>query len=368
MDSSLAIDALLVAGFGVQHSILATVRVKARARSTTGITPLAWRSAESLSNVTYILAAASLWRTSDTVVWATSGVASLALSLVFVVSWVWYWQLHLVEYDCGLAFGSTTLVAQLSGKPQYRLTPWKVGSRRWIRFPVHTAFFGMFFALPVMTADLFVLAVFLNLYNIVGSILYDKRLAHLSGDSYREYTDRTGLIFPPVYRCPAGAGDIVMERPVHWRRPTRHLPGVLAGLLLGAAYFFALSSPSLSARDMTFTALVGLVGSLLVGLPLGRVCKPDRSVDWNQQQTDLSTTVATAAAVGVASYALAVALVQGNPPTFAVYLPLWFIVQYLGHVTAVLADRRKWLPRELVSTAAVPAQAPARDKRGVVAS
>jgi len=33
---------------------------------------------------------------------------------------------------------------------------------------------------------------------------------------------------------------------------------------------------------------------------------------------------------------------HGSPPAFAVFLPLWFTVQYLGHVFAVMADRCKW--------------------------
>ena len=62
MDSTTAliIDTLLVVGFGVQHSSLATLRVKRVLKARTGMEALAWRSVESLCNVVYILVAASL--------------------------------------------------------------------------------------------------------------------------------------------------------------------------------------------------------------------------------------------------------------------------------------------------------------------
>lgn len=117
----LLVDTLLVLGFGVQHSALATLRVKRAVKAKTGIESLAWRSVESLSNVVYILVAAALWQHTDNVVWELSGIPMVVMYGLAVVSWLWYWQLHLFEYDCGLAFGSTTLVAQTAGAPGPKL-------------------------------------------------------------------------------------------------------------------------------------------------------------------------------------------------------------------------------------------------------
>lgn len=342
LTTALVVDALLVAGFGVQHSVLATLRVKRVVKARTRMESLAWRSVESLSNVVYILVAASLWQhTPDAVVWETSGALMYGMYAVTVVSWLWYWQLHLFEYDCGLAFGSTTLVSQVTNSPGPKLIPWKVGSRRWIRFPVHTAFFGMFLLLPTMTADLLVLGVVLNVYNVIGSILYDKRLLALSAKSYQPYVDVTGLIFPPVYRAPRGAADVAMPKPAHWRSPAAHLPGLVVGIGLGVLYYAVLGGNATTPLDMLKVAGVGLLGSLLTGLLLGAVLKP-RSEDWGQRQTDLSTTVALNAAVGVITWATIAWVQTGSAPSFAAFLPLWFTVQYLGHVFAALTSKTKW--------------------------
>jgi len=337
----LALDGLLAAGFGVQHSVLATLRVKRTVKAKTGMEALSWRSVESLSNIVYILCAGALWQHTDDVVWKLSGIPMIVMFSLAVASWVWYWQLHLFEYDCGLAFGSTTLVAQLAGARGPRLVSWKVGSRRWIRFPVHTAFFGMFFFLPTMTTDLLLLAVILNAYNVIGSILYDKRLITLAGAAYRPYLDVTGLILPPVYRSPRGAADLEIPLPQHWRKPLLHLPGLLVGIGLGVLYRFTIGPVAETPLGMLKAAGAGLLAAAVCGLVLGRVCTPD-SDDWGQQQTDLSTTVALSAAVGVITWA-AIGWVQtGSAPGFAAFLPLWFTVQYLGHVFAFLADRAKW--------------------------
>lgn len=345
----LVVDALLVLGFGVQHSVLATMAVKSRIKKWSGMSTLAWRSVESLVNVVYILAAASLWQKSETVIWELDGVAAGAVLAVAVASWLWYWQLHLFEYDSGLAFGSTTLVAGFARQPQPALVPWKIGSRRWIRFPVHTAFFGMFFALPTMTADLLVLAVVLNAYNVVGSVLYDLRLEKIAGEPYKAYERYTGLIWPPVYRAPAGAVDLAMPSPRHWRRPSSHLLGVAVGVVIAAWYYAAIGVVTLTVGSMLLVGLTGLAAALVGGGIVGLLKKPDPEVAWDQQQTDLSTTVAVGAALGVALWAGASWVLRGSFPPLVVFLPLWFIVQYLGHVIAVAFNFQKWSGRSLPS-------------------
>lgn len=351
----MVIDFALVLGFGLQHSVLAALKIKSFVRNRTKITPLAWRSIESAVNVSYILIAAAIWQRSNTVVWHVHGFMGDLMYAGLGLSWLFYWYLHLYEYDCGLAFGSTTLVARLAGVPEAPLENWTVGTRRWVRFPVHTAFFGMFFLLPRMTLDLFILATVLNFYNVVGSILYDKRLLDAIPTIWKPYIQRTGLIWPPIYRCPAGAKDVDWPRPTHWRKPSTHLPGLAFGIASGMFYYIAIGVHPDGWTGMLRTLGSALAASLFVGVVLGRIERPS-SERWAQVQTDLSTTVAVAAAVGVGVWIVICCVAAGAAPPFSTYLPLWFIVQYVGHVIAYLSSPRKWNSRGCVADDGAVAQ------------
>lgn len=339
----LVVDGLLTAGFGVQHSILATLRVKARATKRWHIQSIEWRTVESIVNVLYVLVASALWQSTSTVIWTASGLLRSLLWVAVGASWLWYWELHLVEYDAGLAFGSTSLINRLERRIAPNLVPWKVGSRRWIRFPVHTAFFGMFLLLPTMTADLLVLGIVANVYNVIGSILYDRRLLRVAGTSYKTYVDVTGLIWPPVYRAPRGAGALPMPKPMHWNAPVRHVPGVLLGIVAGFFYWSVLGHAAHSVTDSVKAAAAALIVSAVGGVLLGLIDQWGlfgRSLsDWNDRQTVLSTTDAAMAAVGVVTW-ISISVLRGHgAPNFGLYLPMWFIVQYSGHVAAYFGIR-----------------------------
>jgi len=341
--TKLVVDGLLTAGFGVQHSILATVRVKARAAKWWRVQAIEWRTVESVVNVAYILIAASLWQGTDVVVWSAGGALRPILWAVVGLSWLWYWQLHLFEYDAGLAFGSTTLINRVEHRKAPALVPWKIGSRRWIRFPVHTAFFGMFLAFPTMTADLLVLGLVANAYNVIGSVLYDQRLVRLSGEKYRRYMDVTGLIWPPVYRALAGAKSLTMPSPAHWNRPLRHVPGLILGIGAGFFYWMFLGHVMHAPFDMLKAAIAGLVVSAVGGVLLGVVDQLGvfgrPSENWDDRQTQLSTSDAVMAAVAVVTWIVLNLVHVGAAPGFGVFLPMWFIVQYLGHVAAYFGTR-----------------------------
>jgi hypothetical protein len=339
----LVIDGLLTAGFGVQHSVLATLRVKALASSWWRIKAIEWRTVESLVNVAYILVAAALWQDSGVVVWSAGGPLRVVLWVVLLASWLWYWQLHLFEYDAGLAFGSTTLINRIERRVPPALIPWKVGSRRWIRFPVHTALFGMLLALRTMSAELLVVGIVANVYNVIGWVLYDLRLLRLAQDKYRRYMEVTGLIWPPVYRAPRGAADLVMAAPAHWSRPVRHLPGVLLGVAAGFCYWAFLGHVVHAPVDMAKVAVAGVVVAAVGGLALGVIDQLGLfgrpAADWDDRQTQLSTTDAVMAAVGVVTWVGLNLVHTGAVPGVGTLLPLWFTVQYLGHVAAYFGTR-----------------------------
>ena len=152
-----------------------------------------------------------------------------------------------------------------------------------------------------------------------------------------------------------------------------HLPGLIVGVGLGLFYLAVIGPRAATPMDMLVVAAAGLAGAIITGAILGRWARP-QAPDWAQQQTDLSTTVALNAATGVVVWAGIGWLVTGRPPNYAAFLPLWFIVQYLGHVFAFLAARRKWsvpLQPEAVapSVTEMPVrESPAPARVGTVAS
>ncbi len=249
-------DGALVAGFGVQHSVLATLLAKKVVRWLANLDPLTWRGPQSFINVLYVLVAACLWRPVNYVVWELTGSSYWVMASILCGSWLWYFEIHLFEYDAGLAFGSTALINRSLGRKSPPLETWKTGFRRYSRFPVHAAFFPMFLAFPRMTADLLVLGIAGNCYNWIGTELYDLRLKRLLGRPYLEYVHRTGLIFPSVFRNFRGAYDLELPKPTHWRHPLNNVPGIAIGILGGVIYW--VSSVARHSRRRTS----GSVGAL----------------------------------------------------------------------------------------------------------
>jgi hypothetical protein len=339
MAIKLIIDALLIIGFGVQHSILAMIRVKSVVQRRRGWNALQWRGVESLSNILYVLTAASLWQSVDSEIWHVEGPARAAMWTLLAIGWLWYLQLHLFEYDPGLAFGSTPLINSIMGVRCPTIESWNVGTRRWIRFPVHTAFFLMFFMIPTMSASTFVLAVTANLYNIVGSVLYDRRMERLVGDPYRQYQRVTGLILPALRRAPAGARDIAMPAPVHWSRPSRNVGGLLFGFVGGAFYFLVLGATDHEPRQMVTAGVCGLAVALVGGALLGLVLaplRPNREVldAHDRYQTTLATNAGLLSGGSLVVWVVLTYLTQGRAPEFGPFLSMWFTVLCLGQLVA----------------------------------
>jgi hypothetical protein len=344
----LLVDVLLVIGFGGQHSILATLRVKRRAKAAIGWDAAQWRTIETVSNVVYILAAASLWQDADDVVWNVQGAPRVVMWIGLALGWFWYWELHCVEYDVGLAFGASSNLARLFGHKSPPNEMWKVGSRRWIRFPVHTAFFPMSFCLPTMTASLLALAVTANVYNMIGSVLYDRRLETMVKEPYFAYQRHTGLLLPALRRAPRGAADLPMTVPTSWRPPRQHLPAVLLGLAGGAFYWSMLGKTEHHVTDMVSCGLAATLVGFAGGILLGIVRRHDVATMAanatepsvvNPLLTQLSTSAAVMSATAVMLWIGLTTVVDGHAPEFGPFLPMWFIVLWLGEMSAYVIGR-----------------------------
>lgn len=200
----------------------------------------------------------------------------------------------------------------------------------------------MFFAFPTMRADVLTLAVVLNIYNIIGSILYDRRVLKAAGESYENYKKVTGLILPRLSR-PRGAADIPMARPRQWDNPADHLPAFLLGLVIGVFYWFTIGIATPSAFSIGSIAIAALIASAITGIVLGMLPVPGKYKNWAEMQTNISTSVSVTAAVGVVTWGAIMWVKSNQLPYLAAPLPMWFIVQYLGHVFAFFTNGKFWL-------------------------
>lgn len=335
----LVIDALLVFGFGIQHSIIATLRLKKVVKKLTNLDPVSWRGIQSIINVSYIVLAACLWREVPIIVWDFTGtIFYWIFGVILALSWIWYFQIHLFEYDCGQAFGSSAVLSRLQGSAVPSMEMWKVGTRRWLRFPVHTAFFPMFFAFPRMSLSMLVLAVVANFNNIYGTILYDKRLESLIGKAYKTYQERTGLLFFPLRKAPRGAADLDLPSPTHWKNPLNNMPGIVMGLLAGYFYWRALGVTSLSTSDTLKTwgasALVSVLAGSAIGLVFSFQWRMLQQLSYPRLLTLLSTNSALTSATSIITWWFLSFFSQGTLPILYTSFAMWLTVLWVGHAVA----------------------------------
>lgn len=338
MVKDLIIDGLLTLGFGVQHSIIATLGIKKLILKYLKLDSMQWRSLQSFINVNYILLAFSLWRPSDYVVYELTGVWAIVMGVCLVIGWLWYFESHIFEYDCGQAFGCSAIIARVFKLEKPIPELWKVGGRRWIRFPVHTAFFPMFLCFPVMTADLLVFGIVINIGNIIGTILYDKRLIKMAGKVYLNYIDRTNLISPFMFgKKKKGAIDMDLPKPVMFKNPGIYFDAIAIGILAGIGHYYVVGShvenslASLYSMAL-FSLAVALVCGVLIGIinrnSLGNYLKRDNS---KNMLTLIGAKCAIVSAFNIISFYSISYFVQGAVPSFAIILPLWLIVLWTSN-------------------------------------
>jgi protein-S-isoprenylcysteine O-methyltransferase Ste14 len=197
---SLAIDALLLGVFAVQHSVMA--RPAFKAWWTKIVPPPVERS-------TYVLLASLAlalicwrWQPVPQTVWETSGVVATALLVLSFAGWaiVLLSTFLINHFDL---FGLRQVHAYATGKetpPSEFHTPLFY---RVVRHPLYFGFILAFWAAPVMSVGRLFFAAATTAYILIAIQLEERDLTAVFGETYGAYKRRVSMILPWLPRAGA---------------------------------------------------------------------------------------------------------------------------------------------------------------------
>lgn len=191
---AVGIDALLIAAFGIQHSLMARPRFK---RWWTQYIP---KPAE---RSTYVLATNVVlgtlfwqWRPLGGEIWDFQYPAlRYAIHLLYVVGWliVVGSTFSLNHFDL---FGLRQVWLAFRGQP-YRPLPFRVpGPYRLVRHPLYVGWLVVFWSTPTMTVTHLFFAAGMTAYILIAIPMEERDLLAHHGSLYREYQQRVGRLVP----------------------------------------------------------------------------------------------------------------------------------------------------------------------------
>lgn len=210
---ALATDLLLIALFGVQHSVMARPTFK---RWITRAIPAAVERSTFVWASSVVLALLLWqWRPLPATVWRAEGGVEMLLWGVLALGWatVLLSTFLIDHFDLfGLKQAWLHLRARALTPPRFRTTL----LYRVVRHPIMLGFLLAFWATPHMTVGHLVFAVGMTLYILVGVRYEERDLVRYLGQEYIDYRRRTPALLPGL---PGATSDLPVQPDVSQLQP-----------------------------------------------------------------------------------------------------------------------------------------------------
>jgi protein-S-isoprenylcysteine O-methyltransferase Ste14 len=194
------VDVVLIALFGLQHSIMA--RPAFKRAWTRVVPPSAERSVYVLFASVALLILFWFWQPIDGTIWAVPAAMRWLSSILWVLFWAGFGIVLVSTFLINHfeLFGLQQAWLNMSGReaeaPELRQPLFY----RWVAHPLYAGFFLAFWATPRMSVGHLLLAAALSIYMLIAIRYEEHDLTGMFGEDYRRYRSQVGMLLPRFRR------------------------------------------------------------------------------------------------------------------------------------------------------------------------
>jgi protein-S-isoprenylcysteine O-methyltransferase Ste14 len=193
--AGVAVDLLLLVAFGLQHSVMARERFKAR--WTRIIPAAAERSTFVLATGLVLLPMLALWQPMPAIVWSVAPLLRAPVLALAVAGWAYLFAATFAINHFEL-FGLQQVYETLRGRAITQAPFRERWMYRFDRHPIMTGLLVGVWATPTMTLDHLLFAAGSTLYVWIGVYFEERSLRRQWGATYENYRQRVPAIVPTV--------------------------------------------------------------------------------------------------------------------------------------------------------------------------
>jgi protein-S-isoprenylcysteine O-methyltransferase Ste14 len=190
---AIAVDLLLILGFGLQHSVMA--RPGFKRWWSKWVPPEVERSTYVLLASGFLLLLCMAWQPLPTVVWQVSVLATWGLWILCALGWA-ITVLASFEIDHFELFGLRQAWSEVVGSSRGEAQFAERGLYRWVRHPIMLGFMLAFWATPRMTVGHLLFTVAMTLYVLIALRCEERDLVRELGACYLSYQSRVPKLVP----------------------------------------------------------------------------------------------------------------------------------------------------------------------------